>query len=520
MNKKNKQLSNPFSSGGGGNNFETRVQAAFVVLMLTGGFVPCMPAWPIRKIKLQGKYKDFDTDDLIVYINRPDGEKERRLLGQIKHSISITERNKIFGEVIQAAWSDFKNPKIFTEGSDAIALITGPLSTSDINDARIILEWARDSEDAVDFLTKVNRAKFSSDAKRKKLMAFQKHLKNANGDAALLDNDLWRFLKSFYLLGYDLDIKSGITQSLLRSIIGQYSPERTHSLWSQIVDEVQLVNQNAGTITIASLPEELRSAFQRRTVETFPAELARTPSVQVATDWSKINYASELAIASLLGSWNEKSEEDKVIAEQLANKDYADWISEIREILQKPESQLTLKNGKWTITRRLDLWQIIGSRLFDEQLDRFKQCVVNVLKERDPRFDLPPEERYAACIHGKISRYSESLRKGFAESLALLGSHPQALNHCSADKAETIAVLAIREIFEDADWVLWGSLNNLLPLLAEAAPNQFLNAVEEALQARLCPFNDLFAQEGNGITGGNYMTGLLWALETLAWDEQ
>jgi len=174
MNKITAKQSNPFSTGGGGVNFEIRVQAVFVTLMMTGGFAPCLPAWPINKIKLQGKYKGFDTDDLIIFTKSPDGEKERKLLGQIKHSISITEDNKEFGKVIQAAWNDFKNPKLFTKESDAIVLITGPLSVSDINDVRIILEWARDSEDASDFLTKVNLVNFSSNAKRKKLRAFQK----------------------------------------------------------------------------------------------------------------------------------------------------------------------------------------------------------------------------------------------------------------------------------------------------------------------------------------------------------
>jgi len=283
--------------------------------------------------------------------------------------------------------------------------------------------------------------------------------------------------------------KSGIILSLLRSLIGQHSPENAQSLWAQIIDEVQLANQNAGTITVDSISEELRSAFQRRTVTTVPIDLTRIPSVQAITDWSKINYASELAIASLLGSWDEKSEADKAIAGQLANNDFAGWIPKIREILQVPESPLTLKNGKWSINRRLDLWQIIGPRLFDEQLDRFKQHAVNVLKEHDPKFELPPGERYVASIHGKVSRYSGNLRKGLAESLVLLGSYPQALNNCSTNKAETIAALAIREIFEEADWILWGSLNNLLPLLAEASPDQFLNAVEEALQTKPCPFN-------------------------------
>ena len=55
MTKQGKQLSNPFSTGGGGNNFETRVHASFVTLMLSGGFAPCLPPWPIKEVKLQGK---------------------------------------------------------------------------------------------------------------------------------------------------------------------------------------------------------------------------------------------------------------------------------------------------------------------------------------------------------------------------------------------------------------------------------------------------------------------------------
>jgi hypothetical protein len=115
--------------------------------------------------------------------------------------------------------------------------------------------------------------------------------------------------------------------------------------------------------------------------------------------------------------------------------------------------------------------------------------------------------------------HSSALRTGLAEGLAILGSKPDALIHCSQNKAEVTAVLAICEIFAHADWGLWGSLNSLLPILSEAAPDEFLKAVENALESSPCPFDELFSQEGDGITGGNYMTGLLWALEALAWDE-
>jgi hypothetical protein len=61
-------------------------------------------------------------------------------------------------------------------------------------------------------------------------------------------------------------------------------------------------------------------------------------------------------------------------------------------------------------------------------------------------------------------------------------------------------------------------LGSLIPLLAEAAPEEYLNAVEVALREEKCPFDELFMQEGDGVTGTSLMSGVLWALETIAWD--
>src|SRR3990170_9097842 len=151
MSNTGKQLSNPFSTGGGGGHFEAHVQASFVALMLTSGFAPCLPCWPISKIKLQGKFAGYDTDDLIVFVEKPGSDQKRKILGQIKHSVSITENDKVFGEVIQAAWNDFNNASLFARNNDVVALITGPLSATDVNDVRTILEWARRSENAEEF---------------------------------------------------------------------------------------------------------------------------------------------------------------------------------------------------------------------------------------------------------------------------------------------------------------------------------------------------------------------------------
>jgi len=57
-------------------------------------------------------------------------------------------------------------------------------------------------------------------------------------------------------------------------------------------------------------------------------------------------------------------------------------------------------------------------------------------------------------------------------------------------------------------------------MLAEAAPSVFLESVERAATDEDGPILDLFRQETGGIFGHNYMSGVLWALETLAWDSQ
>ena len=66
------------------------------------------------------------------------------------------------------------------------------------------------------------------------------------------------------------------------------------------------------------------------------------------------------------------------------------------------------------------------------------------------------------------------------------------------------------------DWRLWASLTPHLPLLAEAAPRQFLDAIERGL-GEDGPILELLKQEGDAVFGTAPHTGVLWALEGLAW---
>ncbi len=149
------------------------------------------------------------------------------------------------------------------------------------------------------------------------------------------------------------------------------------------------------------------------------------------------------------------------------------WIASLREILHEQDSPLALRNGRWEVKDRKALWDTIGTRIFDAHLAQLKDCAVEVLTEVDSQFELPVEDRYAASIYGKVLKHSSGLRKGLAETLALLGNYGNVLTNCSPHKQEDTAILTIREVFQRADWRLWGSLNDLLPTLAEAIQSIF-----------------------------------------------
>ncbi len=242
-------------------------------------------------------------------------------------------------------------------------------------------------------------------------------------------------------------------------------------------------------------------------------------NLSLMPEWAERTTAAELAIAEILGSWDESSKADITAAERLSGKAYGEWIETIREIILRPGTPLIQRDSIWKFIARYEGWYALGPRLFDKHLDLILKESVRILKEADPKFDLPREEQFTASIHGKVLSHSTALRNGLADCLALLGSHPKALLSCTLGKPESTAALAVRGILSGTDWKLWASLNDQLPLLAEASPDEFLDAVEKALSSDPCPFDKVFEQEGSGVMDWNYMTGLLWALETLAWSE-
>ncbi|HOI25720.1 MAG TPA: hypothetical protein PK581_09080 [Caldisericia bacterium] len=268
--------------------------------------------------------------------------------------------------------------------------------------------------------------------------------------------------------------------------------------------------------SIPDLESLLKSAIteSEKSFPEIPKELV-TPDITEI--WENV---SALLSASIIGSWDESTDGDNEIISLLTG-DSGKWLNSIREIKKNDDEVILLRNGIWQVKDQFLFLSKLTTSFFDPFLDSIKSIAVKVLSEIHPMFELKPENRFAAQVYGKVSNYSHNIRRGVAQTLAFLGIHGSELKNCTLHKPKTIATSTIREVLNNADWRLWASLNNIMPILAEAAPEEFLSSVENTLKKTPCPFDELYKQEGKGdITGMNYMTGICWALEALAWSEE
>jgi hypothetical protein len=240
--------------------------------------------------------------------------------------------------------------------------------------------------------------------------------------------------------------------------------------------------------------------------------------LSASPDWAAQTETGELRLAALIGRWDGSNKGDRETIEVYLGKAYGEWIESIRPMTLRPDPPLTQRNEKWKFSSRFEGWSFLGPHLSDQDLDRFEQMALQVLSEKLPKFDLAAENRWVANIYGEVQKYSDLLREGVAETLALLGTYPKTLLACSGAKPNSVAATTVRELLTGADWVLWASLQDVLPLLAEASPDEFLEALERDLNMPTPSVVELYKQETSGLSGTNYLTGLLWALETLAWN--
>ena len=235
-------------------------------------------------------------------------------------------------------------------------------------------------------------------------------------------------------------------------------------------------------------------------------------------EWAKPERAIEILPVLLVAKWDENKQGDKEIISEIAEISYNEFISNLKKWLYKPDPPI-LKIGEiWRLTSPLDAFFALSPFLTKNDFEKLKKVSLKVLREIDPSLDLEPEKRWMASVYGKESKYSKTLREGIAQTLVLIAVFGDDKNIDLSCPPQIWVDSVIRELLNNADWKLWHSLSDVLPLIAEASPSSFLEAVEDSLSQKTPPIMGMFSETDDILTSRSAHPSLLWALEGLAWD--
>lgn len=498
-----KKLSNSFSTGDGGGNFERHVQAVFLLALLVDNFSPILDE-PIDRLDFQGKRLGYDTDDLIVTSS---GKNASKILLQIKHDIEITKRSVLFQEVINAAWSDFKKDS-FCVGKDKIVLATGIIVKDSIISLRYLHEQACGAWDEDDFIARIQQSNFTSAKAREKYDILKEKLKIANGGIFPSNQELWQFCKSFLLLVFDLDYQSSVNRILINSLINCLSLKDVEKVWAVLSEYAGRYNQNAASISLDNIAEDIKELFDSDKLRQKPIENKR----QIVS--------SELwACLSLIGRWSEKNDNDVKIVEQIVGVKYSEIESTLRQYIADKNLNISFQNGIWSIRNREELFRSCMGFFSDRIIERTFEAAVIVLRQNNKRLDetsdwfpfIPEDEEF---------QNSKILRKGLVQGLCILSNHDAKLPCCSDYVCKRHSRQLIRDIFADRNRTAFASLADVLSLIAEINPKQYLATLEDYIQTSPTEFIQLFPpQKENALFSSGCANELIWSIESLAWDE-
>ena len=234
--------------------------------------------------------------------------------------------------------------------------------------------------------------------------------------------------------------------------------------------------------------------------------------------WASSSPSRSLVTLVLIGQWSQDSEGDKAAVAALAGKSYEEVEQELTPLLNIADSPLTKIGPRWRYASQEEAWHLLAPHLTSGDVAQFEELAVDVLSQRSPVFDLPIQERFMAGASGIVPNHSGTLLEGIARCLALMATQPERMTN--ATDAQYIPATVVSQVLGGSgDWRNWATLNRHLSTLAEAAPDAFLGAVGKAIDARKDQFLTLFTQDKDPLFTGSPHSGLLWALECLAWSK-
>ncbi len=274
-------------------------------------------------------------------------------------------------------------------------------------------------------------------------------------------------------------------------------------------------------LTAMGLPDEDYERYARETGHSptiLRRRLSRVPAIRAPAWSTDKTLACKLVPLNFAGVWNSDTPADRETLRLLADAQYHDIERSVTELLAVADAPVWSVGKFRGVMSKIDVLFATQALVTKANLESFFFVARYVLSESDPALDLPPDKQWAANIYGKTRDHSAALRQGICETLVLLAVHGNNLfgGRLGIDVEAHVNAI-VRELLTPLDARTWASQKGDLPRYAEAAPDVFLGVLEQDLASDQPKVHELLSPADSMPFGGCPRSGLLWALETLAW---
>ncbi len=247
--------------------------------------------------------------------------------------------------------------------------------------------------------------------------------------------------------------------------------------------------------------------------------LSPVPAIRNPRWANDLSIARKVVPLMLVGHWNSRTPADQAVLTDLSRIPYSEVETAVADLVDMEESPIWTVGEVRGVVSKIDAFYAVAARMTGDDLDRFLKVAQVVLSETDPSLELPEDRRWASALFGKSRQHSALLRAGLCETLVLLAVHGNGLirERLGIDVEGRVDDL-IRSLLTPLDGPTWQSQEEDLPSYAEAAPSVFLDILDEDIRSPDPKVHALMTPAGSALFSSPARTGLLWALETLAWN--
>lgn len=285
------------------------------------------------------------------------------------------------------------------------------------------------------------------------------------------------------------------------------------------------VNRAAAEEALASAgfdAEEARKlgALARRSLPALKRRVSLIPEERRSV-WADSPSSCVLSGLFVAGRWRENPGDLEVL-QQLTHLSAAELAAQLANFKDGVDPILWNSGEVWSFVSPEEAFVELLPQFNPHLQETWVSIAIEVLAEPDPLEGLDQIQRLLSDNPGR--KYSNELRRGIAESIAILASAEDGNLGPSMRVTAPQRVVAevMRRVQDPDDKLSWLGIADVLPILAEASPEALLIALEDDLGRDEPTVATLFEELDDPLAFGPkvYYPALLSALEILSWNTE